>query len=251
MKRNILIYAFMAIVCFVNGQDKVYFDSEGQITKNVDTAVEYKIVEKSVLDRDSLFKLTRYYISGQKKSESSYLKVYKNNIFLEQKDIGEDLEWFEDGSVHLKSFYKDGKLHGDFITFWPNGIQRRKDIFDEGNLIEGNCYDSVGNRLPDYFPYETMPEFPGGEKELFKYLNKTINYPREAIKQGIQGRVIVQYYVGADGKITDIRIVRKVNDYLDMEAFRVVKSMPDWIPGTQEGEKVRVKYTLPINFRIK
>lgn len=173
----------------------------------------------------------------------------KNNIFIEQKDIGEDLEWFEDGSVHLKSFYKDGKLHGDFITFWPNGIQRRKDIFDEGNLIEGNCYDSVGNRLPDYFPYETMPEFPGGEKELFKYLNKTLKYPREAMKQGIQGRVVVQYYVGADGKVTDIRIVKKVNHYLDMEAYRVINSMPDWIPGTQEGEKVRVKYTLPITFR--
>lgn len=80
MKRNLLIFAFMAIVCFVNGQEKVYFDSARQITRNIDIVVDYKIVEKSVLDDDSLFKVTYYYMTGHKRSESSYLKVYKNTL---------------------------------------------------------------------------------------------------------------------------------------------------------------------------
>ncbi len=98
---------------------------------------------------------------------------------------------------------------------------------------------------------ETMPEFPGGMGALMKYLGKNIKYPTIAQENGVQGRVIVQFVVNKDGSIVDPVVVRSVDPYLDKEALRVIKSMPKWKPGEQQGKKVRVKYTVPVTFRLQ
>ncbi|MFB6318257.1 TonB family protein [Saccharicrinis sp. FJH54] len=104
---------------------------------------------------------------------------------------------------------------------------------------------------PDVFRVvEKMPQFPGGNAAMIKYLQKNIHYPDIATKNGIQGSVYVDFIVDKKGKITDVRVKRGVDPSLDKEAVRVVESMPDWIPGTQRGEKVNVVYTLPINFAL-
>ena len=97
---------------------------------------------------------------------------------------------------------------------------------------------------------ETQPEFPGGMAELMKYLQKNIRYPKICKEQRVQGRVIVQFVVNADSTITDVNVVKPVNPYLDQEALRVVKAMPKWKPGEQRGEPVRVRFTLPVTFRL-
>lgn len=97
---------------------------------------------------------------------------------------------------------------------------------------------------------ERMPEFPGGEAAMSQFINRTIRYPVIAQENGIQGRVVVQFVVNTDGKIVDVEVVRGVEESLDKEAVRVVKAMPPWNPGRQGGKNVRVKYTLPIRFRI-
>jgi protein TonB len=78
-----------------------------------------------------------------------------------------------------------------------------------------------------------------------------VRYPVEAQKRGIEGRVLVQFVVDKDGKVTDAKIVKNANYYLDIEALRVVNAMPAWIPGKLEGKTVRVYYTLPVNFRLQ
>ena len=98
---------------------------------------------------------------------------------------------------------------------------------------------------------EKMPSFPGGESALNQYLNKNIKYPPIALENGVSGRVICQFVVNRDGSIVDIEVVRSVDKSLDNEAIRVIKSMPKWTPGEQRGKPVRVKYTLPVNFRIQ
>ncbi|GAB1417074.1 energy transducer TonB [Paludibacter sp.] len=98
---------------------------------------------------------------------------------------------------------------------------------------------------------ETMPSFPGGDAALFKYLSDNIKYPVIAQESGIQGRVICQFVVNRDGSIVDIEVVRSVDRSLDAEAVRVIQSMPKWTPGKQRGKSVRVKYTLPVNFRLQ
>ena len=98
---------------------------------------------------------------------------------------------------------------------------------------------------------EQMPSFPGGPSALFEYLSKNIKYPVVAEENGIQGRVIVSFVVERDGSITDVRVVKSVDPSLDKEAVRVVKAMPKWIPGKQNGSAVRVKYTVPVTFRLQ
>lgn len=97
---------------------------------------------------------------------------------------------------------------------------------------------------------EQQPEFPGGMAELMKYLEKNLRYPQICKEQGVQGRVIVQFVVNTDSTITDVNVIKSVNPYLDEEALRVVKAMPKWAPGTQYGKPVRVRFTLPVTFRL-
>ena len=98
---------------------------------------------------------------------------------------------------------------------------------------------------------EKMPEYPGGSAALFEYLSKNVKYPADAEKKKIEGRVLVTFVVNTDGSITDIEVVRKACPSLYAEAVRGISGMPKWIPGEQKGQKVRVKYTIPLNFRLK
>ncbi len=118
-------------------------------------------------------------------------------------------------------------------------LKAKQEIADE--VEEEKVFDVV----------EQMPSYPGGDAALFKYLSDNIKYPTIAEENGVQGRVIVTFVVERDGSITDVKIVRAVDPSLDREAVRVVKSMPSWIPGKQNGKSVRVKYTLPVTFRLQ
>jgi len=99
---------------------------------------------------------------------------------------------------------------------------------------------------------EQNAEFPGGQKALMKYLAENIKYPVIAQESGLQGRVICQFVVEKDGSITDIQVVRSAGDKsLDNEAVRVIKTMPKWHPGKQRGKAVRVRFTLPVVFKLQ
>ena len=98
---------------------------------------------------------------------------------------------------------------------------------------------------------EEMPSFPGGNGALMSYLASNIKYPVVAQENGVQGRVIVSFVVERDGSISDVKVARSVDPSLDREAQRVVKSMPRWSPGKQNGSTVRVKYTVPVVFRLQ
>ena len=98
---------------------------------------------------------------------------------------------------------------------------------------------------------EQMPSFPGGDAALMKFLSEHIKYPVVAEENGIQGRVIATFVVERDGSITDVKVIKSVDPSLDKEAIRVLKSMPKWIPGKQNGSAVRVKYTVPVTFRLQ
>lgn len=98
---------------------------------------------------------------------------------------------------------------------------------------------------------EKQPEFPGGTAELFKYLSKAIKYPVIAQENGIQGRVVCSFVVNRDGSIVDIQVMRGVDPSLDKEAIRVISEMPKWKPGEQRGKPVRVRFILPVQFRLQ
>ena len=107
----------------------------------------------------------------------------------------------------------------------------------------------VSNKVFDVV--EEMPHFPGGAAALQAFLSSNTKYPVVAQENGVQGRVIVSFVVERDGSITDVKVVRSVDPSLDREASRVVRSMPRWSPGKQNGSAVRVKYTVPVVFRLQ
>lgn len=98
---------------------------------------------------------------------------------------------------------------------------------------------------------EDMPQFPGGNKALTKYLTESVRYPKIAYDHGIQGRVVCSFIINTDGTVSDIVIARGVDPSLDREAVRVISESPNWTPGKQRGREVRVKYTLPVTFRLE
>lgn len=98
---------------------------------------------------------------------------------------------------------------------------------------------------------EQMPSFPGGMGALNSYLHNNVRYPTVAQENGVQGRVVVSFVVERDGSITDVQVARSVDPSLDKEAVRVINSMPKWQPGKQNGSSVRVKYNVPVNFKLQ
>ena len=98
---------------------------------------------------------------------------------------------------------------------------------------------------------EQMPSFPGGPQALLQYLNNNVKYPVVAQENGVQGRVVISFVVEKDGSVTDVQVAKSVDPSLDKEAQRVVKSMPHWIPGKQNGSAVRVKYVVPVSFKLQ
>ena len=97
---------------------------------------------------------------------------------------------------------------------------------------------------------EVMPQYPGGQIAMLKYLMENIKYPEQAMKEGIQGRVTVRFIVEKDGSISDVKPILSVHPLLNKEAVRVVKSMPKWSPGKQNGKPVRVRFNVPVMFKL-
>ncbi len=97
---------------------------------------------------------------------------------------------------------------------------------------------------------EEMPSFPGGQEELMKYIGKEMKYPEEAVDNGIEGTVFIAFVVEPDGMITEAKVLRGIGGGCSEEAVRVVKGMPNWKPGKQNGKTVRVRYNLPIRFKL-
>lgn len=109
---------------------------------------------------------------------------------------------------------------------------------------------TVSDKEKVYQVVEQQPSFPGGREELFKYLAYNVKYPIDATKNKIEGRVLVTFVVEHDGSISNVNVANSVYPSLDKESIRVVSGMPKWIPGKANGKTIRVKYTIPITFRL-
>lgn len=109
---------------------------------------------------------------------------------------------------------------------------------------------TVSDKEKVYQVVEQQPSFPGGREELFKYLAYNVKYPIDAAKNKIEGRVLVTFVVEHDGSISNVNVANSVYPSLDKESIRVVSGMPKWIPGKANGKTIRVKYTIPITFRL-
>jgi TonB family protein len=179
----------------------------------------------------------------------------------EQKEMSEIQPVPEPDELKVTFLDEKLKISGD-----ADDLERIKKLMDGSREFSLET-DSIGNLLlvkketvgpktldteeQIFFIVENMPEFPGGEPELRKFIANNIEYPATAQEKGIQGRVYVTFVVDKNGEVANARIARGVDPSLDKEALRVVNSLPKWTPGKQRGEAVNVSYTVPINFALQ
>ena len=161
-------------------------------------------------------------------------------------------------------FVLDNPVVGSLVTFtvvnYSKGIRITKDMVAKGDVVKvafgaNRSEKEESEGTPDsnkaYDVVDEMPQFPGGPYALFEFISKNIQYPKEAEDANLQGRVIVSFVVEKDGSVSNAKVVRPIDPLLDAEALRVVNSMPKWIPGKQNGEAIRIKYTVPVTFRLE
>ena len=158
------------------------------------------------------------------------------------------------------------KKHTAKVVF--NETNKGKVPITQESLDEGQAFEVVGNVDEEILQpeppavgenqltlmgdvVEQMPSFPGGPQALLDYLSEHINYPEGYEETCVQGRVVITFVVEKDGSLSDITVLKSLEKAFDEEALRAVKSMPNWIPGMQDGEPIRVKYAVPVNFRLK
>ena len=161
-----------------------------------------------------------------------------------------------DGKFKLEVSDGDA-LEAMYVGYESTKISVNKAFSEAGNKYpmplrkEGATEGDDSNPSKVYDVVDEMPQFPGGPSKLFEYLARNVMYPAEAEKAGIQGRVIVTFVVEKDGSITNAKVVKSINPLLDAEALRVINGMPKWTPGKQNGEATRVKYVVPVTFRLQ
>ena len=132
------------------------------------------------------------------------------------------------------------------IVFAPAGASAQNKKVEKAQTHKDNTTDDKVHEV-----CEQMPIFEGGDAALLKYLTDSVKYPELAKKHGVQGRVVIGFIVEKDGSLTDVKVLRHVDIALDAEALRVVKGMPKWIPGCHDEQRVRVKYNVPVSFRLE
>ena len=160
---------------------------------------------------------------------------------------------FEAGANNLQG--KNPSEYNKRVEEIMNAISvywQRKDSLKSAQLRKTPVQATLAYGESDLFTVvEEMPTFRGGMAALMAYLSSSMKYPAEAEEHGIQGRVVCTFTVERDGSITGVRVAKSVDPSLDKEAVRVVSAMPKWNPGKHKGEVVRVKYTLPLTFRLQ
>lgn len=211
---------------------------------------------------------TVYYDNKWVKTEKSnkyYYRVIEKNV---SKETFLVKDFYNTGALQMEGSYSsmDPEVkNGKFIWYYGNGQKRIESTFEDNKAIKTREWDSNGNLKNEFelvnvsnsstgetnkVIIERVPQFPGGKEALFDFISRKVRYPSSLIKEGVGGKVIVGFVVTKEGKITDPEIIQSVHPLLDAEAIRIVKLMPKWEPGKQNGEFVNVKFTLPFNFDL-
>jgi protein TonB len=152
--------------------------------------------------------------------------------------------------MQLDAQYSKGELHGFFISYYSNGQLARKELYDQGQFIEGQCFTAEG--LPtEYFPYIILPSFFCGNPELHKFIKEELNYPKKAEKEGREATILVLFTVDENGRIQNPRIIHGDVADFNEEALRIVNSFPDWIPGKMDGIPASLQATVQIDFTLE
>lgn len=242
-KRNlwsIIIVAFAAVLLFLGLTLQKMVEANRQVenTQAVElSSLQEKKKEAKVEKKEKI----------QVEPEKVVEKV-KSSVKFTAPVIKKDDEVKEEDMIKLDEVEKSDKAVGAF-TVEGNDEVGGEVLKAKEEIATPEPPKQEDNKVFDVV--EQMPSFPGGQGALMQWLASNMKYPVIAAENGVQGRVIVQFVVEKDGKVTDVHVAKSVDPSLDKEAARVVGAMPKWIPGKQNGSAVRVKYTVPVTFKLQ
>jgi TonB family protein len=240
-------YLITVIACWlalsVNAQDTVWISKKGTVIPSKDSAQAYDLIFRDNADTQKV-KVKAFRIDGTILYEANYYP-YRPKPVLDGVS-----KRYVDGQLADERVYTNGELSGQHSTYWDNGRIRRKDLYENGKFIRGNCYGFNGGDTT-WFPYESFSKFPGGTDSLRRFIMKNFKYPPDAKHGRIQGTVKVKFMITQDGSVDFIEVINSVHPLLDREALRLVSLMPKWIPAMQEGRLVKSLFILPVSFRLE
>lgn len=250
----LLYFACMLSSIPVFSQDTLYFDQHFETVKKRLDAKYFEVRFNDAVDVNKCAVLT--YLADSSRQIS--MRRYSN--YTEQIFHGKCMDWYPSGSIYREVRYDKGQKQGDEMIYYANGQLNRKLVWDHDTIVWGAFFKEDGTPKTELFQedldmdkvaLQTPPSFPGGMDAWFQYLALNIHYPEKAKEENIQGKVSVSFVVERNGTVTDVRVTQTPSALLDKEAVRVVKKMPNWNPGRVNGVPVRVRYTLPINFKLE
>jgi TonB family protein len=212
-------------------------------------------------DREGVF--TWYFPSGKKQQECEYKNNLLHGLFQEwyedgqikiKENFNEGLpdgpmkQWRKDGKLELDVQYSKGEKHGYFISYYENGQMARKELYDNGKFVEGQCYTPDG-KSTEFFPYIVLPAYKGGPPALRKFIENELKYPKKADKESREATILVLFTVDINGHVINPRVIDGDASYFNEEALRVVKSFPVWTPGKIDGIPSQLDVTVQIDFQ--
>lgn len=238
--------------------DNHFLFSVGKITLNG----ESKIISIGVLnhiftDIDSYLneEFSKYSNSIQDDDENENEEVITENAYSEagtskSNDVSNNITANKDKNISKNSSPQKNKTDKLKETNKKPQSNNIATTIPHKEVNDVKTAKTIDNNETVFTAVEQMPQFPGGNVALMKFLRNNINYPRGAMENGIQGRVIVQFVVSQNGSVGKVKVIRSVDSELDKEAIRLCKSLPNFIPGRMGGKPVNVWYTLPITFKL-
>ena len=230
----VLLYLGLQLQRMAEANKKVENTQAGELAKLNTEKKEAKVEKKEVIRQEP----------------EKVVEQVKSSVKFTAPVIKKDSEVKEEDEIKLDEVQKSDKAVGAFTVEGNDEV---------GGAVLKAKEDIAAPEPPKHVVEETkiftvveqMPMFPGGDAALMGYLRDNMHYPTVAAENGVQGRVVVGFVVERDGSITDVNVLRSVDPSLDREAMRVVKAMPKWTPGKQNGSAVRVKYQVPVTFRLQ
>lgn len=268
MKHLFLIIGFFIASLNINAQDTttVYFDKSWHKTTKTNASFYRKIIKKSKKEYlvndyylNGILQMTGVYTSKNlKKKEGKFTYFHENGqkssegLFEDGDQSGLWHAWYPSGAVHDEGKYIEGKKQDEWKWYFETGQISAREVYNEDNLVTIEFWDETGNKIAGDLEPIVKPQFIGGEGVLLKYIAEHVRYPQETQENNIEGTAYIRFAIGFDGKIEDAEVFRSAADrLLDLEALRVVKGMPHWIPGKEHNLPKKIYFIVPIKFRLE
>ena len=237
-----LIFLLFFLSKIVSAQDTTFYDYTWKKVDSLRFSRYYDVVIRAYSD-PNMVEMKSFTRPAQLREVKHYSDF--NNKILD----GKYLLYYDEGKLFQDIDYKDGLIHGNLLTYWGNRKPKRIDKYESGKRIEGKCLNSNGRPVP-YYEYEIAPEYRGGEAKLKKFLDKNLKYPEEARAKKIEGVVMIGFMINEKGAVSNIKLVKGVNEVLDNEALRVIRIMPTWRPAMTDGLPYNKEVVLPVTFTL-